>query len=104
MSAYVVLDVTVHNPDTYERYKELTPPSLAAYNGRYLVRGGAVEPLDGNWQPSRLVVLEFPSVAQARAWWESPEYAPAKALRQACARAQVVLADGVPEPLDGAGR
>jgi len=101
-AAYVVVQVAVDDPDVYERYKALAPPSIAAYGGRYLVRGGASEVLEGTWQPPRLVVLEFPSAAQARAWWDSPEYAAAKALRQRCARTEMLLIEGSP-PTTGAG-
>ena len=94
MPAYVVVQIAVDDPVTYERYKELAPPSIAAYGGRYLVRGGPSEVLEGTWRPARLVVLEFPSMAQARAWWSSPEYAPAKALRQACAQTEMLLVEG----------
>jgi uncharacterized protein (DUF1330 family) len=78
MPAYVVVQIAIDDPASYDRYKVLAPPSIAAYGGRYVVRGGRSEVLEGTWQPARLVVLEFPSVAQARAWWSSPEYAPAK--------------------------
>ena len=94
MAAYLVLDISIRDPTTYERYKTLAPPSLAQYGGRYLVRGGTTTVLEGTWQPQRLVILEFPSVERARAWWESPEYAVAKALRQACASTQMVLIEG----------
>jgi uncharacterized protein (DUF1330 family) len=95
MPAYVVLDIQVTNPEMYARYKELGPPTVAAYGGRYLVRGGRVETLEGSWLPSRLVIIEFPTVEAGRAWWASTEYGPAKALRQACARTEMVLAEGV---------
>jgi uncharacterized protein (DUF1330 family) len=94
MAAYVVVQITVDDPATYDRYKELAPASIAAYGGRYLVRGGTSEILEGSWQPARLVILEFPTVAKARAWWDSPEYAPAKALRQRCARSEMLLIEG----------
>jgi uncharacterized protein (DUF1330 family) len=96
MPAYVVVEVTVHDPDRYDRYKLLAPPSIAAYGGRYIARGGAVETLEGSWSPRRLVLLEFPSAERARAWWSSPEYAEAKALRQASASTEMVLVDGLP--------
>ena len=96
MSAYVVVQIAVHDPAIYERYKELAPASIAAYGGRYLVRGGPSEVLEGAWQPPRLVVLEFATAAQARAWWDSPEYAPAKAMRQGCARTEMLLIEGLP--------
>jgi uncharacterized protein (DUF1330 family) len=96
MPAYVVVDITVRDRETYERYKQLAAPAVAAYGGRYLVRGGATESLEGGWTPSRFVILEFPSVDAGRAWWASPEYRPAKALRQACADTDMVLVEGVP--------
>jgi uncharacterized protein (DUF1330 family) len=94
MAAYVVVQIGIHDPARYERYKTLAPPSIAAYGGRYLVRGGPSEVLEGEWQPARLVILEFPDPARARAWWSSPEYAPAKAIRQACARTEMLLIEG----------
>jgi len=71
------------------------PPTLAAYGGRFVVRGGATETLEGDWSPQRLVIVEFPSVEQAKAWWASSEYAEAKALRQATARTQMLVVAGV---------
>jgi uncharacterized protein (DUF1330 family) len=104
MPAYVVVQITVDDPLAYEQYKALAPPSIAAYGGRYLVRGGRSEVLEGGWQPPRLVILEFPTPAQARAWWSSPEYAPAKALRQRCARTEMLLIDGgAPVPAASVG-
>jgi uncharacterized protein (DUF1330 family) len=96
MPAYVIVDITVRDRETYERYKQLAAPAVAAYGGRYLVRGGASESLEGSWQPARFVILEFPTVQQGRAWWASPEYAPAKALRQSCADTEMLLVEGVP--------
>ena len=96
MPAYVVVEVDIQDPVRYERYKELTPASIAAYGGRFIVRGGAVDTLEGEWRPSRLVILEFPSAERARAWWSSPEYAEAKTLRQATARSKLILVEGVP--------
>ena len=88
--------MTVHDPVAYERYKRMAQDAVAAYGGRYVVRGGASSILEGGWQPPRLVVLEFPDAERARAWWSSTEYAPAKALRQACADTEMLLIDGVP--------
>lgn len=95
MPAYVVVEITMNDAETYERYKQLAPPSIAAYGGRYLVRGGKTEILEGKWNPPRFVILEFPTAQQARAWWESQEYAPAKALRQKCAGTEMILVEGV---------
>jgi uncharacterized protein (DUF1330 family) len=95
MPAYIVLNVTVRDREAYDRYKQLAAQSVTAYGGRYLVRGGATETLEGQWHPSRFVILEFPTVERGRAWWMSPEYASAKALRQSCADAEMVLVEGV---------
>ena len=96
MPAYVVVDITVNDPQTYERYKLLAPPSIAAYHGKYIVRGGRTESLEGEWQPSRLVILEFPTVDDAKAWWDSEEYSAAKGLRQSCAETEMLLIEGFP--------
>lgn len=96
MPAYVVVQVDIEDPAGYERYKQLAPPSIAAYGGRYLARGGACETLEGSWQPRRLVILEFPSTEKARAWWGSPEYAEARGLRQRCARSELIVVEGLP--------
>ena len=95
MPAYVVVEVEVQDKERYETYKQMVPPSLAAYGGRFIVRGGAAETLEGEWSPKRLVILEFPSAEQAKAWWGSKEYAEAKALRQATARTQMIVVEGV---------
>jgi len=94
MPAYIVVDVTIHNAENYEGYKKLTPASLVPYNGKFIVRGGKTETLEGDWQPGRFLILEFPSVEKAKQWWSSEEYAPAKALRQANAETQMILVDG----------
>jgi uncharacterized protein (DUF1330 family) len=96
MAAYILLDITINDPQTYERYKLLAPASIAAYHGRYLVRGGRTEVLEGDWEPNRLVILEFPGVEEAKAWRESEEYAAAKALRQSCAATEMLLVEGFP--------
>ena len=95
MTAYVIVEVEVTDPVGYEDYKKQVPPSLAAYNGRFVVRGGACETLEGSWRPQRVVVLEFPSVARAKQWWASTEYSVAKALRQRTAKTKMVVVEGV---------
>ncbi len=94
MSAFIIVQVNVKDPQRYEAYKKMVPPSLEAYGGRFLVRGGAVENLEGEWNPARLVVIEFDDVAKAKAWWDSPEYAEAKALRQATAETEMIVVKG----------
>jgi uncharacterized protein (DUF1330 family) len=98
MTAYVVVDITIRDQQAYERYKVLAAPAVATYGGRYLVRGGAADILEGSWLPRRFVVLEFPSVEAGRAWWDSAEYAPAKALRQTCADTKMIVVEGVSNP------
>jgi uncharacterized protein (DUF1330 family) len=98
MPAFVIVEVEVEDPVRYEAYKSMVPPTLAQYGGRFIVRGGAATPLEGAWTPKRLVVIEFPSVERAKAWWASPEYAEAKALRQATSRGRMIVVEGVGRP------
>ena len=95
MAAYIIVHVDVTDPDRYEIYKAMAPPSIREYGGRYLTRGGAIEVLEGDWTPKRLVILEFPDMERARAFWNSPEYADAKALRIATTTSHMVLLDGL---------
>jgi uncharacterized protein (DUF1330 family) len=92
---YVIADVEVVDAAGFEDYRARVPATIARYGGRYLVRGGATEVREGDWSPRRLIVLEFPSLARAREWFDSPEYAPLIALRQRTARTRIVLAEGV---------
>lgn len=94
MAGYVVAEVEVTDSATYEEYRKLVPGTIARYGGKYLVRGGEVESKEGGWHPKRLVVLEFPSLDDARKWYASPEYAPALALRLKAARSKVLLVEG----------
>jgi uncharacterized protein (DUF1330 family) len=93
--AYVIVEVEVSDAAIYDRYKELAPPAIAAHGGRYLARGGRTATLEGDWSPQRVVVLEFPSLERACAWWASEEYAPAKSLRQQGARARMIAVEGL---------
>ena len=95
MAAYVVVEIDVTDPVSYEEYKRRAPASIADFGGRYLARGGECQALEGGWQPARLVILEFPTTGRARAWWESGSYADAKALRHRTARTRMVLIEGV---------
>jgi uncharacterized protein (DUF1330 family) len=94
MAAYVIADIDVRDAERYEEYRQLVTPSIAAYGGRYLVRGGETAILEGDWLPRRCVVIEFPSVEQARAWWDSEAYAPAKEIRRQSAKARMILVAG----------
>jgi len=94
MAAYVIADVNVTDPKAYDEYRKMVPATIEKYGGRFLVRGGAFEVKEGGWNPVRVVVLEFPSMAQARQWYQSPEYAPALALRLKAANAKLILVEG----------
>ena len=95
MTAYVIVDIEVTDPDLYEAYKKLAPAAVASYGGKYLARGGETSVLEGESLPHRLVILEFPSTDQAHAWWNSPEYAAAKEMRQRSARTSMVVIAGI---------
>lgn len=95
MPAYVIADVDVKDPVRYQEYRRMVLPTITRYGGRFLARGGKVDSLEGSWLPNRLVILEFPSVERAKEWWNSPEYAPAKALRQATSEGSLVVIEGV---------
>lgn len=95
MPAFVIANVTIEDPVRYEDYKRKVPGTLAPYGGRFIARGGQTEVLEGDWRPGRLVLLEFPSVERARAWWNSPEYAEARALRQATSTGTLLILEGL---------
>jgi len=95
MPAYIIVDVEITDPKEYEEYKKHTPGSLVPFDGKFLVRGGTVETLEGNWKTGRLVVLEFPTLEKAKAWWNSPGYAPAKLIRQRASNTKMIVADGI---------
>jgi uncharacterized protein (DUF1330 family) len=94
MPAYVIADIDVQDAVTFEDYKTLSAPSAVPFGARYLVRGGKVEGLEGTWMPKRFVVIEFPSSEKAREWWNSTNYAGAKAIRQSCAKSNFILVEG----------
>jgi uncharacterized protein (DUF1330 family) len=95
MPAYVLADVTVTDPPAMEEYRKQVPATLAKYGGRFLVRGGAHQTVEGDWKPARLVVIEFPSLADAQRWYDSEEYRGPKALRMRAGRTNVLIVDGV---------
>jgi uncharacterized protein (DUF1330 family) len=94
MRAYIVVEIDIHDPTTYERYKGMAPSSIAQYGGKYLVRGAKTTTLEGGWDPKRFVILEFPTADAAKKWWSSPEYAPAKAIRQKSSTTDMILVEG----------
>lgn len=94
MVAYVINDMEVVDPQLLDEYKKLSPATVAQYGGKFLARGGRCETLEGDWIPKRLVILEFPSVEQAKAWMESQEYAPAKRIRQKASKSNMIVIEG----------
>jgi uncharacterized protein (DUF1330 family) len=96
MSAYLIVDIAeIPDAEGYAEYRKRVSPGLEAAGGRYLARGGAIEVLEGDWKPSRVVVVEFDSMAEARDWWESPGYRELKALRQRATRTHMILVNGL---------
>ncbi len=95
MAVYAVVNVRVADPDRYAEYRAKAPDTISHYGGKYLARGGAVEVLEGSWDPKRLVILEFESMERFREWYNSPEYAPLKQLRDGAAATEFVVVEGV---------
>jgi uncharacterized protein (DUF1330 family) len=95
MPAYVIVESDVHDAEQYERYKAASPGAIAAGGGRFVVRGGEIAVLEGDWQPKRLVVLEFEDLDAAKRWYESPEYREAKELREGAAKLHMVAVEGL---------
>ena len=95
MPAYVIVETDVHDAERYERYKEAAPATIAAAGGRYLARGGELAVLEGDWQPKRLVVLEFADLQAARRWYDSDQYREARRLREGAATFRMVAVEGL---------
>jgi uncharacterized protein (DUF1330 family) len=95
MAGYLIVELDVHDAAAFEEYRKQVPATIAKYGGRYLVRGGTCETVEGDWNPKRVVVLEFPSVEQARKFYDSPDYGPQKALRFRSASSKAILVEGV---------
>jgi len=95
MTAYVIMNIEVIDPSGYEEYKKLVPPVIKLFGGKYLVRGGRNETLEGDWHAQRLVILEFKSMEKAKTWLNSPEYASARALRHKYAKTKMIVVDSL---------
>lgn len=95
MPAYLIAEVEVHDPKGYEEYRRLVGPSLQKYGARFLARGGRIDVLEGKWNPSRVVIVEFDSADKARQWYRSEDYRPAKEARQKASSANFVIVEGV---------
>ncbi len=94
MPAFVIIEIDIHDHELYEEYKKLTPAAVAAYNGRFVVRGGPTVTLESDWKPGRIVVLEFPTVERAKEWWSSEEYSKAKEIRFRAAKTKMIVVEG----------
>ena len=94
MSAYVIVELEITDPDKFGEYRELVPATIEQYGGRYIVRGGSIEVLEGDWNPQRIVVLEFESTEQAKKWIDSDEYKPVKQMRFDSANTKLILVEG----------
>ena len=94
MAAYVIADLTITDPQGFEAYRQMVPATIAKYGGKYVIRGGSMETLEGEWQPKRLVIIEFESAARAKQWWSSEEYREAKAIRQRTAHTNLLIVEG----------
>lgn len=94
MSAYFIVDVKIHDPESYDEYRKQVGPMVARYGGKFLVRGGATETIEGDWDPQRLVIIEFADTEHFRAWYDSPEYTEVRSIRFKASTARAVLAQG----------
>jgi uncharacterized protein (DUF1330 family) len=94
MAAYVIAEIEVADPAAYEDYRKQVPGVIAKYGGKYVVRGGKVESLEGGWSPKRMAVVEFPSMDQALKFYRSPEYAPLIKIRQKASRGKLIIVEG----------
>jgi len=94
MNAYIIGDITVNDLERYKKYVEKAPHFVAKHQGKYLVRGGAMEILEGNWNPNRLVVLEFPSKEHALAFAQDPEYQAIAVDRQETTTSRLLIVEG----------
>ena len=95
MTAYVLVDIDVHDPVKYEEYKKLAPDSIALYGGKYIARGGKTETLEGDWSPKRLVILQFDNSEQAKKWLNSPEYSEVRKMRLQTTHSQMIVIEGL---------
>jgi uncharacterized protein (DUF1330 family) len=104
MAAYLIVDIAgIHDEKTYARYRQQVSPGLSAAGGRYLARGGAIEVLEGDWRPTRLVLVRFDSAAAARGWWSSNDYAELKRMRQSATTTNMIVVEGAAEAEDSRG-
>jgi len=94
MSAYIIVDIAIHDPQQYKEYVRLAPGFVKKHQGEYIVRGGEVDVVEGNWQPQRLVIVEFPSKGHAHAFLQDPDYQSVAALRHAATTSNLIVVEG----------
>jgi uncharacterized protein (DUF1330 family) len=95
MAGYVIVEIEVTDPIGYEEYKKLAGATVAKYGGKYIVRGGPAETLEGDWQPKRIVILQFESVQRAKEWLNCPEYREPRKMRHRTAKTKMVVVEGL---------
>ena len=95
MSAYVIVEIEIHDPAAYDEYRKVVGPTLTRYGGKFIVRGGKIDVLEGSWNPKRIVVLEFESAARAREWYDSEEYRVPKQIRMKASKGNIVVVEEV---------
>jgi uncharacterized protein (DUF1330 family) len=95
MTAYVISDVEILDDELIKTYRVRAQDSIAKYGGRYLARGGQVEPVEGGWTPKAIIIVEFPDMAQARAWYQSTDYAEALKVRADALTRRLIFVEGV---------
>ena len=95
MAAYVIVEIDILDPERYEEYKKLAGATVEKYGGKYIVRGGKTEVLEGDWQPKRIVVLKFESMQRAKDWLKSEEYREPRKMRHRTAKTNMILVEGV---------
>ena len=94
MAGYIVADIEITDSDEYQKYAQQTAATLERYGGKFMVRGGQPETLEGDWKAKRIVIIEFPSVEQAKAWYDSPEYSAIIGIRQRSAVSNILIVRG----------
>jgi uncharacterized protein (DUF1330 family) len=95
MPAYIIVETDIHDPEQYEQYKAASPGAVASGGGRFVARGGELAVLEGDWNPSRIVILEFPDLEAAKRFYDSPEYVEARKLREGAANLRMVAVEGI---------
>jgi uncharacterized protein (DUF1330 family) len=94
LAAYMITEIEITDPERYEEYRKLVPASIEKYGGKFISRGGAMRTLEGDWNPKRLVITEWPSVERALEWYDSEEYREAKEIRHQASKGKMILVEG----------